>query len=129
MPGDERSRPALAVLAAMLAVACGWAQTRPQVSLETSETLFTVLTTINTCGYDQELSSSDPLRTQIRAEVARAVEDTPGAHEVVAPMCLFYRQHQSPSEARDLSQYVSLALYLRGTTGLYLKSEARRTPA
>ncbi len=65
----------------MLAAPSGLAQSHPQVSLETSETLFTVLTAINACGYDQELSSSDPLRTQIRAEVEKAVETTPGAKE------------------------------------------------
>jgi tetratricopeptide (TPR) repeat protein len=90
----------------------GFAQNRPQVSLETSETLFTVLTAINTCGYDQELSISDPLREKIRSEVGKAIENTAGAHEVVAPMCLFYRQHQAPDPSKDLSQYVSLSLYL-----------------
>src|SRR5450432_3051892 len=76
----------------VLAVASGWAQNRPQVALETSETLFTVLTVINTCGYDQELNASDPLRTQIRSEVAKAVQNTAGAQDLVAPMCLFFRQ-------------------------------------
>jgi tetratricopeptide (TPR) repeat protein len=99
-------------LALVLAVASSWAQNRPQVSLETSETLFTMLTAINTCGYDQELNASDPLRTQIRSEVAKAVENTAGAQDVIAPMCGFYRQHQGADAARDLSQYVSLALYL-----------------
>jgi len=109
----QRVRLAFAVsLAAVLLVASVRAQNHPNVSLETSETLFTVLTAINTCGYDQELSASDPLRIQIRLEVAKAVEDTPGAHEVVAPMCLFYRQHQIPDPTHDLSHYVSLALYL-----------------
>ncbi len=98
--------------AVVLVVASSWAQNRPQVSLETSETLFTVLTAINTCGYDQELTSSDPLRAQIRSEVAKAVENTAGAQDVVAPMCGFYRQHQAADASRDLSQYVSLALYL-----------------
>src|SRR5580700_1370839 len=78
----------------------GWAQNSPQVSLETSETLFTVLTVINTCGYDQELSISDPLRTQIRSEVAKAAGNTAAAQEVIAPMCLFYRQHQASEPAR-----------------------------
>ena len=91
----------------------GFAQ-ESAVSLETSETLFTVLTAINTCGYDQELNISDPLRAQIRSEVGKAVEDTAGAQDVIGPMCLFYRQHQTSDPARDLSQYVSLALYLEG---------------
>jgi hypothetical protein len=88
------------------------AENRPQVSLDTSETLFTVLTAINTCGYDQELNSSDPLRAQIRSEVAKAVQSTPGAQDTIAPLCAFYREHQSPDRSRDLAPYVSLALYL-----------------
>src|SRR5208337_2070837 len=100
-------------LATVLVAAPGLAQNTPQVSLETSETLFTVLTAINTCGYDQELSSSDPLRAQIRSDVAKAVENTAGAQDVIAPMCAFYRQHQGADDSRDLSQYVSLALYLQ----------------
>ena len=85
----------------------------PNVSLDTSETLFTVLTAINTCGYDQELNASDPLRAQIRAEVSKAVQNTPTAQDALAPMCEFYREHQPPDSSRDLAQYVSLALYLQ----------------
>jgi tetratricopeptide (TPR) repeat protein len=110
--GQQRVRLFALSLAVALLVSTGFAQNRPQVSLETSETLFTVLTAINTCGYDQELNASDPLRTQIRSEVAKAVANTAGAQDVIAPMCAFYRQHQTPEAARDLSQYVSLALYL-----------------
>src|SRR6266404_7555354 len=111
--GQERVRLVFALsLAVLLFVSTGFAQNRPQVSLETSETLFTVQAAINTCGYDQELNASDPLRTQIRSEVAKAVANTAGAQDVIAPMCGFYRQHQATEAARDLSQYVSLALYL-----------------
>src|ERR1700690_32598 len=118
----QRLRPAFAVsLAVALFVAPGWAQNRPQVSLETSETLFTVLTAINTCGYDQELNTSDPLRMQIRAEVAKAVANTPGAQDVIAPMCAYYRQRQTNDASRDLAQYVSLALYLEEPPTFNLK--------
>jgi hypothetical protein len=95
-----------------LAVPSSQAQENPQVSLETSETLFTILTAINTCGYDQELSSSDPVRTQIRMEVAKAIENIQGASDVVGPMCTLYKRHQIGDVVRELSQYVSLALYL-----------------
>jgi tetratricopeptide (TPR) repeat protein len=115
-------------LAAGLGVASGWGQSQTQVALETSETLFTVLTAINTCGYDQELSVSDPLRTQIRSEVAKAVENTAGAEEVIAPMCLFYRQHQTSEPSRDLSQYVSLALYLEDPPAFALKVKQAEMP-
>src|SRR6266481_1705554 len=111
--GQERVRLVFPLsLAVLLFVSTGFAQNRPQVSLETSETLFTVQAAINTCGYDQELNASDPLRTQIRSEVAKAVANTAGAQDVIGPMCGFYRQHQATEAARDLSQYVSLALYL-----------------
>ena len=91
----------------------GFAENPPAVALETSETLFTVLTAINTCGYDQELDSSNPVRAQVRAEVAKAVQSTPGAQDVVSPLCQFYREHQPNDPTRDLAQYVSLALYLQ----------------
>ncbi|MGD0212813.1 MAG: tetratricopeptide repeat protein [Terriglobales bacterium] len=115
-------------LAVMLVVASGWAQNSTPVSLQTSETLFTVLTAINTCGYDQELNVSDPLRGQIRSEVAKAVENTAGAQDVIGPMCLFYRQHQTTDPARDLSQYVSLALYLDDPPTFTLKVKAAELP-
>ena len=125
----QRVRLAFALsLAVVLVAASGLAQTRPQVSLETSETLFTVLTAINTCGYDQELNASDPLRTQIRSEVAKAVQNTSGAQDVVGPMCLFYRQHQAPEPARDLSHYVSLALYLEEPPTFTLKVKQTELP-
>jgi len=127
--GQQRVRPALALsLAVVLFVSTGFAQNRPQVSLETSETLFTVLTAINTCGYDQELNASDPLRTQIRSEVAKAVANTAGAQDVIAPMCGFYRQHEAPEAARDLSQYVSLALYLEEPPTFALKVKQAELP-
>jgi hypothetical protein len=84
----------------------------PNVSLDTSETLFTVLTAINSCGYDSGLSNSDPLRGQIRSEVAKAIEGSEGAKEENQLMCQFYSDHQQTDAARTLAQYVSLALYL-----------------
>src|SRR5208283_2214154 len=108
-------------LAVALDTGPGWAQNRTPVSLQISETLFTVLTAINICGYDQELNISDPLRAQIRAEVAKAAENVAGAQEAIGPMCLFYRQHQAPEAAYDLSHYVSLALYLEEPPKFALK--------
>ena len=115
-------------LAVVLVVASGFAQKRPPVSLETSETLFTVLTAINICGYDQELNVSDPLRSQIRSEVGKAVQDAAGAQDVVGPMCSFYRQHQAGEPAHDLSHYVSLALYLEDPPAFALKVPQTELP-
>lgn len=104
------------------------ADNKPNVSLDTSETLFTVLTAINTCGYDQELNSSDPLRLQIRSEVASAVQNTAGGQEIVAPMCQFYREHQPPDPSRDLANYISLALYLQDAPIFEPKVKAAELP-
>ncbi len=88
------------------------AQNQSPVALDTSETLFTVLTAINTCGYDQELGVSDPLRSRIRSEVARARESSPEAKDATDAMCQYYQQHQQSDASKTLAQYVSLALYL-----------------
>ena len=74
------------------------------------------------------MSVSDPLRTQIRSEVAKAVENTDKAQDVIGPMCLFYRQHQSPDPSHDLSHYVSLALYLGEPPAFALKAREAELP-
>ncbi len=98
------------VLFALLAPMC-LAQ-KSQVTLDTSETLFTVLTAVNTCGYDSELDVSDPQRAEIRAEVAKNMQASDEAKTATDQMCEFYQNKQQPDPSRTLSQYVSLALYL-----------------
>lgn len=86
------------------------AQSAPQVLVDTSETLFSVLAGINACGYDQELSASDPVRAQVRAEMAEAAQASERAKSSLEELCAFYRDHQQASASQDLAQYVSLAL-------------------
>jgi hypothetical protein len=85
---------------------------KSQVTLDTSETLFTVLTAVNTCGYDSELNVSDPLRAEIRSEVAKNTQASEEAKTAADQMCEFYQNAQQADPSRTLSQYVSLALYL-----------------
>jgi len=113
---------------ALVLASPSFAENQPKVSLDVSETLFTVLTAINTCGYDQELNASDPLRAQIRSEVAKAIQNTPGAQDVVSPLCQYYRDHQAADGARDLAQYVSLALYLQGPPAFTPKVKQAELP-
>jgi tetratricopeptide (TPR) repeat protein len=82
------------------------------VSLETSETLFTVLSAINFCGYDAELSASDPVRNAIRNEVSQAVQASADMVEAAKVMCDYYTAHQQVDSSRTLAQFISLALYL-----------------
>jgi hypothetical protein len=84
----------------------------PKATVDTSETLFTVLASMNTCGYDQEVSQSDPLRREIRAELAWATQASPGAEAATRQICQFYADHRQGDQAHDLAQYVSLALTL-----------------
>lgn len=91
------------------------------VTLDTSETLFSVLAALNTCGYAAELDSSDPVRTQIRAEVAKASQAFDQAKEETLLLCQFYHEHEQPEPSRTLSQYVSLALRLEAPPGFAFK--------
>lgn len=81
-------------------------------SLDSSETIFSVLTAMNACGYDQELADSDPLRRTVRDEVAGVVAASESAARARDELCKFYRDHEKADPARNLSQYVSLALFL-----------------
>ena len=76
------------------------AQNQSPVALDTNETLFTVLTAINTCGYDQELGVSDPLRARVRSEVARARQSSPEAEDATQAMCQYYQEHQQPDPSK-----------------------------
>jgi hypothetical protein len=96
---------------ALLAPVCA-AQNTPRVALDTSETLFTILASINACGYDQELNVSHALRAQIRSEIARVTRASDAALQASNVMCQYYREHAHPDPSKDFSQYVSLALYL-----------------
>src|SRR6202008_1276288 len=82
----------LALILALLPSVC-LAQNPAKVTLDTSETLFTILASINACGYDQELNASDPLRREIRSEVANASRSSDQALEASNLMCQYYHEH------------------------------------
>lgn len=104
------------------------AQNTPQVAMDTNESLFAVLTAINACGYDTELSVSHPLREQIRGEVAKAIQASPDLTETVNAMCQVYDDHKQVDGSRTLAQYVSLALYLNPPPDLSLKAKEADLP-
>ena len=103
------------------------ADNTPTVTLDNNEALFDVLTAINACGYDTELSVSHPLRQQIRDEVAKVLEASPEATQSQQVMCAFYNQHQQTDESRKLAQFVSLALNLKPPPDLALKGKEAET--
>jgi tetratricopeptide (TPR) repeat protein len=105
--------PILAAWLGLLAPLCAGQGNSP-ISLDTSETLFSVLAAINTCGFDEGLTISDSTRLNIRAEVEKNLKASDDAQAAGNALCDFYQAHRERDAAHDLSQYVSLALYLQG---------------
>jgi len=103
----------VAVLVGLLAPVCA-ADNNTPITLDTSETLFAVLTAMNTCGYDVNLNAADAQRLNIRAEVQKNLQGSDEAQTAMGAMCDWYQAHRGKDAAHDLAQYVSLALYLQG---------------
>jgi tetratricopeptide (TPR) repeat protein len=103
----------VAVLVGLLAHLCAADSSTP-ITLDTSETLFAVLTAMNACGYNVNLNISDAQRLNIRAEVQRNLAASNEAQATMTTMCEWYLAHKGKDAAHDLSQFVSLALYLQG---------------
>jgi tetratricopeptide (TPR) repeat protein len=90
-------------------------QNQVPITLDSSETIFSVLTALNACGYDQDLTISDATRSNVRAEVQRNLRDSTEAQATLTSVCDFYQSHVASKDAnRNLSQYISLALYMDG---------------
>jgi tetratricopeptide (TPR) repeat protein len=84
----------------------------PAISLVNSETLFTMAAALNACGYDEGMGESDPIRQQVRNEVNAALAASEDARAKRDQVCLFIAQHRMTGTVMDVSQYISLALYL-----------------
>lgn len=88
---------------------------RTPISLDTSETVFSVLAALNACGYDQDLNISDATRLNVRAEVARNLRSSTEGQEALTNLCDFYQGRTvERNTTRSLSPYISLALYMDG---------------
>jgi len=85
------------------------------ITLESNETIFSVLAALNACGYDQDLATSDATRSNVRAEMQRNLRESTEAQVALNAVCDFYQNHVASKDAnRNLSQYISLALYMDG---------------
>jgi tetratricopeptide (TPR) repeat protein len=98
------------------------------ISLDTSETLFAVLAAMNNCGYDQSLTSSDAMRSNIRAEVQKNLQASEEAQATSVALCDYYQAHRGRDSAHDLSQYISLALYMQGPPQFLPRVKAEEIP-
>ena len=92
-----------------------YSEDRSPIALDSSETLFSVLSALNSCGYDQDLTISDATRSNVRAEVQRVLAESADAETARSALCEFYLTHTAErSSNRSLSPYISLALYMDG---------------
>lgn len=117
-----------AAAALFLAFATAAPAQQSRIRLDNSEPVFATLAALNACGYDAELSQSDPLRAGIRAEVAQNVARSPEAQAAQQRVCAFYQDHRASDPGRDLAQYVSLALYLGEPPRFELVTRAADVP-
>lgn len=104
------------------------ANSASKIALDTSETLFSVLTAINACGYDYELANSDPIRNFVRADLANVIKQSPEATAARDELCRFYKDKQQPDASHELAQYVSLALNLSAPPQFSTASKASDLP-
>jgi tetratricopeptide (TPR) repeat protein len=90
-------------------------QNQVPITLESDETIFSALAALNACGYDQDLTISDATRSNVRAEMQKNLQGSTEAHAALNSVCDFYQNHVASKDPnRNLSQYISLALYLDG---------------
>jgi len=82
------------------------------ITLETNESLFQVAVALNACGYDADLDKSAPVRTEVRADVNAALLASESARESRDNLCAYISKHRLSDLGMEVSQFVSLALYL-----------------
>src|ERR1700689_2294491 len=84
----------------------------PDISLQNSEALFDIAAALNSCGYDQGLAVSDPVRQEVRNLMNQALQASAEARDAHEKICTFIEQHRLSDTGSDLAQYISLALYV-----------------
>ncbi|WP_263355003.1 tetratricopeptide repeat protein [Acidicapsa acidisoli] len=100
----------------------------PAIELVNSEQLFFMAATLNACGYDEGLAESDPVRQEVRNEVNQALAASEDARDKRDKVCLYIAQHRMTGTIKDISQYISLALYLTPPPDLETSVELPEMP-
>lgn len=84
----------------------------PTISLVSDEPVFFMAAALNACGYNEGLADSAPIRQRVRDEINQALAKSEDARNKRDKVCLYIAQHRMTGTERDISQYISLALYL-----------------
>jgi tetratricopeptide (TPR) repeat protein len=100
----------------------------PTVSLISAEPVFAMAAALNACGYDEGLENSSPLRKRVRDEMNEAFAKSEEARSSRDALCLFIAQHRMTGGLRDISQYISLSLYLTAPPDLEITTDLAEMP-
>ena len=100
----------------------------PTISLVPSESVFVMAAALNACGYDEGLQESAPIRKRVRDEVNQALAKSEEARTARDKLCLFIAQHRMTGTEKDISQYISLALYLTPPPEMETSEELTEMP-
>jgi hypothetical protein len=100
----------------------------PAIELVDSEPLFFMAAAMNACGYDEGLAESDPVRLKARQEIDQALAASEDARTKRDAVCLYIAQHRMTGTVKDISQYISLALYLTPPPELETSAELPQMP-
>jgi len=100
----------------------------PTISLVSSEPVFLMAAALNACGYDEGLEESAPVRKRVRDEINDALAKSEDARAKRDKVCLYIAQHRLTGSERDISQYISLALYLSPPPALETTVELTEMP-
>ena len=100
----------------------------PTISLVSSEPVFVMAAALNACGYDEGLAESAPVRQKVRDEMNQTLAKSEDARNKRDKICLFIAQHRMTGTEKDISQYISLALYLSPPPALETTVELPEMP-
>ncbi len=100
----------------------------PTISLVSSEPVFLMAAALNACGYDEGLEDSAPIRKRVRDEINDALAKSEDARAKRDKVCLYIAQHRMTGTEHDISQYISLALYLSPPPALETTVELTEMP-
>jgi tetratricopeptide (TPR) repeat protein len=100
----------------------------PTISLVPSEPVFLMAAALNSCGYDEGLEESAPVRRHVREEINQALAKSEEARNARDKVCLYIAQHRMTGTEHDIAQYISLALYLTPPPELEISEELAEMP-
>jgi tetratricopeptide (TPR) repeat protein len=100
----------------------------PMISLVSSEPVFFMSAALNACGYNEGLEESAPVRKHVRDEMNAAIAKSEDARAKRDKVCVYIAQHRLTGSERDISQYISLALYLSQPPALETTVELPEMP-